>query len=66
VSENELNENGREEDILAKEIESWKDFRYALTEENALLFNEMLSECGQRYFIHYIRSVSLLSDSLLV
>ena len=44
VSQNEQNENGND-DILAKEIESWKDFRYALREENALLFNKMLSEC---------------------
>ena len=30
---------------LTKEIESWKDFEYALKEENRLLFNRMLSEC---------------------
>jgi hypothetical protein len=47
VSQNEQKENGNVEDILAKEIESWKDFRYALREEDARLFNEMLSECGQ-------------------
>ena len=44
VSQNEQKENGNA-DILAKEIESWKDFRYALREDS-LLFNEMLSECG--------------------
>jgi hypothetical protein len=33
------------EDILAKEIESWKGFEYALREENRILFNKMLSEC---------------------
>ena len=54
VSENEQNENGNV-DILAREIESWKDFRYVLREENALLFNEMLSECGQNK--DYIRAV---------
>ena len=43
-------------DILAKEIESWKDFRYALREESALLFNKMLSECRQNK--DYIRAVS--------
>ena len=42
VSQNEQNENGNI-DILAKEIESWKDFRYALLEEDALLFDKMLS-----------------------
>jgi hypothetical protein len=43
-------------DILAKEIESWKDFRYALREESALLFDKMLSECG--YNKDYIRATS--------
>ena len=33
--------------ILDKEIESWKDFRYTLREENAFLFSKMLSECIQ-------------------
>jgi hypothetical protein len=47
VSQNELNENGSVDDILAKEIEAWKDFRYALREEDALLFDKMLSECEQ-------------------
>jgi hypothetical protein len=47
VSQNEQNENGSVEDILAEEIESWKDFRYALREKNAVLFDVMLSECGQ-------------------
>jgi hypothetical protein len=34
-------------DVLAKEIESWTSFEYALREENRLLFNKMLSECKQ-------------------
>jgi hypothetical protein len=55
VSRNEQNEEGSADDILAKEIESWKDFRCALREENALLFNEMLSECRQNKY--YIRAV---------
>jgi hypothetical protein len=33
-----------EENILTKEIESWKGFEYALREENRLLFSKMLSE----------------------
>jgi hypothetical protein len=55
VSQNEQNENGNVDDILAKEIESWKDFRYALREEDAVLFDGMLSECGQNK--DYIRAV---------
>jgi hypothetical protein len=33
------------DDILAKEIESWKRFEYALRQPNATLFNKMLTEC---------------------
>jgi hypothetical protein len=33
------------QDFLAKEIESWKGFEYALREENRILFHEMLNEC---------------------
>src|SRR3954464_316799 len=55
MSQDEQNENGNF-NILAKKIESWKDFEYALREESALLFNKMLSECGQNK--DYIRAVS--------
>ncbi len=56
VTQNEENEQNGNVDIIAKEIETWKDFRYALREENALLFNKMLSECGQNK--DYIRAAS--------
>ncbi|MGB0029213.1 MAG: hypothetical protein WBP64_20510 [Nitrososphaeraceae archaeon] len=56
MSQNEQNENRNVDDILAKEIESWIDFRYALREEYALLFNKMLSECGRNK--DYIKAVS--------
>jgi hypothetical protein len=43
-----LNEKGQNitdsNNILDKEIESWKRFAYALREENAILFNKMLEE----------------------
>jgi hypothetical protein len=55
VSQNEQNENSNVDDILTKEIESWKDFRYALREEDTLLFRKMLSEC--RHNKDYIRDV---------
>jgi hypothetical protein len=32
-------------DILAREIESWKGFEYALRQPNATLFNKMRTEC---------------------
>ena len=41
---------------MAKEIESWKDFKYALREEDALLFRKMLSEC--RHNKDYIRDAT--------
>ena len=47
MSQDEQNANNDKVNISYNEIESWKDFRYALREESALLFNEMLSECGQ-------------------
>ena len=33
------------EDILTKEIESWKGFEYALREEDRKLFVKMLNDC---------------------
>jgi hypothetical protein len=56
VSQDEQKEDKDSVNILAKKIKSWKDFEYALREESALLFNEMLSECGQNK--DYIRSAS--------
>ena len=56
VSQNEQKEDKDSISILDTEIKSWKDFEYALREESALLFNEMLSECGQNK--DYIRAVS--------
>jgi hypothetical protein len=34
-----------EENKLAMEVESWKDFEYALRNPNTVLFSKMLSEC---------------------
>jgi hypothetical protein len=34
-----------EENLLAKEIETWKNFEYALKKQNAIPFNKMLIEC---------------------
>ena len=42
-------------DILAREIESWKGFEYALREENQILFNKMLTECQENE--DYVRGV---------
>ena len=40
-----MNTDKDSEDILAKEVESWKNFEYALRNPNANLFNKMLKEC---------------------
>lgn len=42
--------------ILAREIESWKGFEYALREENRNLFNKMLAECQENEY--YVSAVS--------
>ena len=46
--------NANEDDILEKEIESWKSFEYALREENAILFNKMLEETRE-----YMKAVAV-------
>jgi len=56
VSEDEQREENDNDNILANEIKSWNDFEYALREESTLLFNKMLSECGQNN--DYIRAAS--------
>ena len=34
-----------DENLVIKEVESWKGFEYALRNPNASLFNKMLKEC---------------------
>jgi hypothetical protein len=50
-----------EENVLTREIESWKGFEYALREENRLLFNKMLSECEENK--DYVRAASSKGQS---
>jgi hypothetical protein len=38
-------EEEKENNVLAKEIESWSSFEYSLREEDRILFNRMLNEC---------------------
>ena len=44
-------QDGQDDDaknnILTQEIDSWRNYEYALREENRLLFNKMLSECNE-------------------
>ena len=40
-----MNTDKDSENVLAKEIESWRSFEYALRNPNASLFDQMLKEC---------------------
>ena len=44
LNENSQSSTGTNNNILDKEIESWKGYEYALREEDAILFNKMLGE----------------------
>ena len=61
LSYDDKNKQNATANILAREIESWKSFEYALREENRILFNKMLSECIENQ--NYIRAVSSKGDS---
>jgi G3E family GTPase len=39
-----------ENNVLAKEIESWSSFEYSLREEDRILFNRMLNECQKEEY----------------
>jgi hypothetical protein len=54
--EKEKHDDDSKNNILAKEIDSWSNFEYALREESRLLFNKMLSECKENE--SYIRAAN--------
>ena len=43
-------EEEEENNVLVKEIESWKSFEYSLREEDRILFNQMLNECQKEEY----------------
>jgi hypothetical protein len=43
-------EEEEENNVLVKEIESWKSFEYSLREEDRILFNPMLNECQKEEY----------------
>jgi hypothetical protein len=43
-------EEEKENNVLAKEIESWSSFEYSLREEDRILFNRMLNECQKEEY----------------
>ncbi|MGA9842729.1 MAG: hypothetical protein WBP64_07960 [Nitrososphaeraceae archaeon] len=55
VSQDEPEEENGNINILVKEIKSWKEFECVLRDESAVLFNKILSECGQNR--DYVRAV---------
>ena len=40
-------EDKDKKDLFGKEIRSWDKFKYALRQENAILFDKMLKECQE-------------------
>ena len=58
--------DSNKDDILDKEIESWKSFEYALREENAILFNKMLEEIRQYSKAVTVKGESYSTESLLM
>ncbi|HZI72325.1 MAG TPA: hypothetical protein VFD60_14315 [Nitrososphaeraceae archaeon] len=44
-------------DILHKEIHSWDSFKYALREENAVLFDQMLKECQKEGEVQFANAI---------
>ena len=45
-----------DKDLLANEIRSWDKFKYALREQNATLFDQMLKECEAVQFTNAVNS----------
>ena len=43
-------EEEKENNVLAKEIESWSSFEYSLREEDRILFNRMLNGCKKEEY----------------
>ena len=43
-------------EILAREIQSWDRFEYALREENRLLFHEMLDKCRRSEYFNCVNT----------
>ena len=43
-------------DILEAEIQSWNGFEYALREENAILFHDMLEKCRKNEYFECVNS----------
>ena len=43
-------EEKEENNILAKEIESWSNFEYSLREEDRILFSKMFNECEKEEY----------------
>ena len=48
IVRNTYDKKDEQDNVLAKEIESWNKFEYALREEDSILFSKMLNECQQK------------------
>ena len=54
------------EDILTKEIESWKGFEYALREEDRKLFVKMLNDCYKYSIAINAKGEPFSTEALLI
>jgi hypothetical protein len=46
-----------DKDLLAKEIQSWDSFKYALRKESAVLFDQMLKECQKEGEVQFSNAI---------
>ena len=54
------------DDLLAKEIESWKAFGDSLREEDRVLFNKMIQDCYKNIKAINIKGEPYSTESLLM
>jgi hypothetical protein len=52
-----------EENIIAKETESWSNFEYSLREEDRILFSKMLNEYQKE---EYSKSLTIRANTTLL
>ena len=51
-----------DKEILAKEIQSWDSFKYALRKESAVLFDQMLKECQKEGEVQFGNAIDSKID----
>jgi hypothetical protein len=64
LSESEQKEQGRDDNdnILTKEVDSWSNFAYALSEENRLLFKDEYFSAESLFMILILQQQKTIND----